>query len=146
VTEELVVGRGQNPIVEAKVEGSEVAVGIVGTPPDAEALPLVEIVAKSGVFDYAARYTAGATEYFAPARVASEIAAACTEQALRATSGLHLRDVARVDAIVDTDGQPWVLEVNVSPGMTSNDTSLSAKKSPNLLVRWLTWIIAFDPG
>src|SRR4249920_863174 len=109
-------------IVEAKVEGSEVAVGVVGTPPDAEALPLVEIVAKSGVFDYAARYTAGATEYFAPARVASEIAAACTEQALRATSGLHLRDVARVDAIVDTDGQPWVLEVNVSPGMT--DTSL----------------------
>ncbi len=109
-------------IVEAKVEGSEVAVGVVGTPPDAEALPLVEIVAKSGVFDYAARYTAGATEYFAPARVASEVAAACTEQALRATSGLHLRDVARVDAIVDTDGQPWVLEVNVSPGMT--DTSL----------------------
>ena len=100
-------------IVEAKVEGSEVAVGVVGTPPDAEALPLVEIVAKSGVFDYAARYTAGATEYFAPARVASEVAAACTEQALRATSGLHLRDVARVDAIVDTDGQPWVLEVNV---------------------------------
>lgn len=35
-------------IVEAKVEGSEVAVGVVGTPPDAEALPLVEIVAKSG--------------------------------------------------------------------------------------------------
>ena len=57
-------------IVEAKVEGSEVAVGVVGTPPDAEALPLVEIVPKSGVFDYAARYTAGATEYFAPARVA----------------------------------------------------------------------------
>ncbi len=74
------------------------------------------------MFDYAARYTAGATEYFAPARVPSEVAAACTEQALRATSGLRLRDVARVDAIVDADGTPWVLEVNVSPGMT--DTSL----------------------
>jgi D-alanine-D-alanine ligase len=109
-------------IVEAKVEGSEVAVGVVGTPPDAEALPLVEIVAKSGVFDYAARYTAGATEYFAPARVSSDVAAACTEQALRATGGLRLRDVARVDAIVDASGKPWVLEVNVSPGMT--DTSL----------------------
>ncbi len=107
-------------IVEAKVEGSELAIGVVGTPP--EALPLVEIVPKGGVFDYAARYTAGATEYFAPARVPAEIATACTDQAMRAVAGLHLRDVARVDTIVDASGTPWVLEVNVSPGMT--ETSL----------------------
>ena len=107
-------------IVEAKVEGSELAVGVVGAP--IEALPLVEIVPKGGLFDYASRYTAGATEYFAPARVSAEVAAACTEQALRAAGGLHLRDVARVDAIVDARGTPWVLEVNVSPGMT--ETSL----------------------
>jgi D-alanine-D-alanine ligase len=107
-------------IVEAKVEGSELAVGVVGTPP--EALPLVEIVPKSGVFDYAARYTAGATEYFAPARVPAEIATVCTDQAMRAVAGLHLLDVARVDTIVDASGTPWVLEVNVSPGMT--ETSL----------------------
>ena len=107
-------------IVEAKVEGSELAVGVVGTPP--EALPLVEIVPKGGVFDYAARYTAGATEYFAPARVSAEIATVCTDQAMRAVEGLHLLDVARVDTIVDANGTPWVLEVNVSPGMT--ETSL----------------------
>jgi D-alanine-D-alanine ligase len=107
-------------IVEAKVEGSEIAVGIVGTPP--EALPLVEIVPKSGVYDYAARYTAGATEYFAPARVSADVAAACTTEALRAVDGLHLHDVTRIDAIVDREGRPWVLEVNVSPGMT--ETSL----------------------
>ncbi len=107
-------------IVEAKVEGSELAVGVVGTPP--EALPLVEIVPKGGVFDYAARYTAGATEYFAPARVSAEIATVCTDQAMRAVAGLHLLDVARVDTIVDASGTPWVLEVNVSPGMT--ETSL----------------------
>jgi len=107
-------------IVEAKIEGSELAVGVVGTPP--EALPLVEIVPKGGVFDYAARYTAGATEYFAPARVPAEIATVCADQAMRAVEGLHLRDVARVDTIVDASGTPWVLEVNVSPGMT--ETSL----------------------
>jgi D-alanine-D-alanine ligase len=107
-------------VVEAKVEGSELAVGVVGTPP--EALPLVEIVPKGGVFDYAARYTAGATEYFAPARVSAEIATACTDQAMRVVDGLHLLDVARVDTIVDASGTPWVLEVNVSPGMT--ETSL----------------------
>jgi D-alanine-D-alanine ligase len=107
-------------IVEARVEGSEVAIGVVGTPP--EALPIIEIVPKGGVYDYAARYTAGATEYFAPARVSAEVAAACAMEALRAVEGLHLRDVTRVDAIVDAEERPWVLEVNVSPGMT--ETSL----------------------
>ncbi len=107
-------------IVEAKIEGSELAAGIVGTP--AEALPLVEIVPKNGVYDYAARYTAGATEYFAPARVSAEIAAACIHEAMLAVDGLRSRDVTRVDLIVDTNGAPWVLEMNVSPGMT--ETSL----------------------
>jgi D-alanine-D-alanine ligase len=41
---------------------------------------------------------------------------------MRVVAGLHLRDVARVDTIVDASGTPWVLEVNVSPGMT--ETSL----------------------
>lgn len=107
-------------VVEAKVEGSELAIGLVGTP--WEPLPLVEIVPKDGVYDYAARYTAGATEYFAPARVSQEVAAACTADAIRAAEALRLRDVTRVDIIVDADGRPWVLEVNVAPGMT--ETSL----------------------
>ena len=107
-------------IVEAKVEGSEIAVGLVGAPP--EALPLVEIVPKNGVYDYAARYTAGATGYFAPARVAPEVADASVAEAHRAVEALRLRDVTRVDQLIDRGGMPWVLEVNVSPGMT--DTSL----------------------
>lgn len=107
-------------VVEAKVEGSEVAAGVIGSPP--EALPLVEIVPKGGVYDYAARYTAGATEYFAPARLSADAAAACAAEARRAAEALGTRDVTRVDLIVDADGTPWVLEVNVSPGMT--ETSL----------------------
>lgn len=107
-------------VVETKVEGSEVAIGLVGTP--WEPLPLVEILPKSGVYDYAARYTAGATEYFAPARVSQEVAALCTTDAIRAAEALRLRDITRVDVIVDPDGRPWVLEVNVAPGMT--ETSL----------------------
>jgi D-alanine-D-alanine ligase len=107
-------------IVEAKVEGSEVAAGFVGEPP--EALPLVEIVPKGGVYDYAARYTAGATEYFAPARLDADTVQAVTDVARTAVEALHLRDVTRVDTIVDREGRPWVLEVNVAPGMT--DTSL----------------------
>jgi D-alanine-D-alanine ligase len=107
-------------VIETRVAGTEVAVGMVGRP--LEPLPLVEIVPKEGVYDYASRYTAGTTEYFAPARVTSEVGDACTTEAVRAAEALRLRDVTRVDAIVDRHGRAWVLEVSVSPGMT--DTSL----------------------
>lgn len=107
-------------IVETKVAGTEVAAGLVGDP--LESLPLVEIEPKGGVYDYAARYTAGATEYFAPARLAPEIADRCTRRAEEGARALGLRDVTRVDMIVDTDGMPWVLDAKVSPGMT--ETSL----------------------
>jgi D-alanine-D-alanine ligase len=82
----------------------------------------VEVVAKDGIFDYAARYTAGSTEYFAPARLESEIAEACRREATLAFETLDLRDVARMDLMVDGEGRPWVVDVNTSPGMT--DTSL----------------------
>jgi D-alanine-D-alanine ligase len=107
-------------VVEQRITGTEVTAGLLGAPP--EVLPLVEIVPRSGMFDYAARYTAGATEYFAPARVDDSAAAACHRESLRAFQALGLRDVARADLMMDGDGRPWLLEVNVSPGMT--DTSL----------------------
>jgi len=107
-------------IIETKIEGSEIALAAVGSP--ADALPLVEIVPKSGVYDYAARYTAGATEYFSPARLSADVTATVTAAALAAVDCLRLRDLMRVDVMVGADGRPWVLEVNVSPGMT--ETSL----------------------
>jgi D-alanine-D-alanine ligase len=107
-------------VIEAKVEGTEVACALIG--PGSEPLPLVEIVPKDGVYDYAARYTAGVTDYFAPARLDEAAVGAVADQARRAAAALRLRDLTRVDAIVDAYGQPWILEVNVSPGMT--DTSL----------------------
>jgi D-alanine-D-alanine ligase len=107
-------------LIEAKVEGREVAAALAGA--DLEPLPLVEIVPKEGIYDYAARYTAGATEYFCPARTSEGASAAVAEAASTAASALRLRDLTRVDLIVDPRDQPWVLEVNVSPGMT--ETSL----------------------
>ncbi|MGH2636734.1 MAG: D-alanine--D-alanine ligase family protein [Actinomycetota bacterium] len=105
-------------IVERRVDGPEVAAGTLS----AEPLPLVEIVPKSGVFDYAARYTPGATEYYAPARLDPEVTAAAQAAAARAFEVLGVRDVGRADVMIDVDGVPWIVDVNVSPGMT--DTSL----------------------
>jgi D-alanine-D-alanine ligase len=107
-------------IVEQKVIGIEVAMGAIGTP--LEALPLVEIVLKEGVYDYAARYTAGATDYYAPARLDPTLAEQVRAAGVGALAALGTRHLGRVDVIVDAADRPMVLEANVSPGMT--ETSL----------------------
>jgi D-alanine-D-alanine ligase len=107
-------------IVEERVVGTEVAAAAIGDP--LELLPLVEVAPKDGVYDYGARYTAGATDYWAPARLEPGTAASASAAAGGALRGLAIRSIGRVDLIVDARGRPWVLEANVSPGMT--DTSL----------------------
>jgi D-alanine-D-alanine ligase len=85
-------------------------------------LPAVEIRPDGGVYDFTARYTAGATEFVVPAALAPKVATACAQVALTAQRALGLGDLSRSDLIVDPSGQVWFLEVNVAPGMT--ETSL----------------------
>jgi D-alanine-D-alanine ligase len=113
---------GEAALVEQFVAGTEVAVTVVDTGDGPRALPAVEIVPLSGVYDYTARYTAGQTEFFAPARLDDPVATAVAEAAVSAHVALGLRDLSRVDLIVDEAGVPQLLEVNTSPGMT--ETSL----------------------
>jgi D-alanine-D-alanine ligase len=79
-------------------------------------------VADSGVYDYAARYTAGITEFFAPARLTADETQAVERLAVQAHTTLGLSFISRTDLILDADGTPWFLEVNVAPGLT--ETSL----------------------
>jgi D-alanine-D-alanine ligase len=113
-------------LVERFVHGVEVAVSVVhdGADPDsrARALPPVEIVAKGGFYDYTARYTPGAAEFSCPARLDDAVLTTLRETALVAHDLLGLRDLSRMDAVVDAAGRVQILEVNVSPGLT--DTSL----------------------
>lgn len=114
---------GDITLIEHFIEGTEVAVSILeDAQGEVRALPAVEIVPDGGVYNYEARYTAGATEFFTPARLsssASESAAAVSLTAYRTLGHQHL---SRVDLIIDSDERPWFLEANVSPGMT--ETSL----------------------
>jgi D-alanine-D-alanine ligase len=109
---------GDAAIVEKWVEGSEIAVSVVDGPDGTEVLPPVEMVAKSGLFDFSAMYTAGETDYYCPARLTPEAEAEVRDLAKRCHELLGCRDVSRVDMVVDATGKPFVLEVNTSPGMT----------------------------
>lgn len=113
---------GDTVLAERYVEGVEVAVAVVDGPDGPYALPPVEIVPESGVYDYTARYTAGLTDFHAPARLDEKAARAVGELAVSAHRLLGLRDVSRTDAVVAPDGTVHFLEVNVSPGLT--ETSL----------------------
>ncbi|KUL26514.1 D-alanine--D-alanine ligase [Actinoplanes awajinensis subsp. mycoplanecinus] len=109
-------------LVEQYVAGIRLAVSIIDLGTGPEALPIVEIVPRDGVYDYAARYTAGLTTWHVPARLEDAVASKVTATALAAYRALGLRDLSRIDVIVAEDGEPQVLGCNVSPGMT--ETSL----------------------
>ncbi len=109
-------------IIERRVVGTEVSVGIVDTGSGPTALPLVEIEPVSGDYSFEARYNAGETVFYAPARLDESLAATVSDAGLAAHAVLGLRHISRVDFIVDDAGTPWFLEANVLPGLT--ETSL----------------------
>ena len=111
---------GDVALIEQFIEGTEVAVSLITTDDGLRVLPPVEIVADGGVYDYDARYTAGATEFYCPARISET--AEVEKAALTAHRAFGLRHLSRTDLIVDRAGTVWFLEVNVAPGMT--ETSL----------------------
>lgn len=113
---------GPVAVVEHFVEGREVAVAVVDCGEGPTALPIVEIRPDSGVYDYTARYTAGATRFLCPAELDDDIAQRCSALALRVHDVLGLRDLSRTDMIVTDAGDPVYLEVNVSPGMTETSS------------------------
>lgn len=113
---------GEVVLIQRFVEGTEIAVGIYDVGEGPVALPATEIVPDSGLYDYTARYTAGTTEFFTPARLESHVLEAAAETAATVHRVLGLRDWSRSDLVVDSDGRVWFLEVNVTPGMT--ETSL----------------------
>lgn len=115
-------GYGSVAQIERFVDGTEIAVTVLDTGSGPRALAAVEIVPDGGRYDYDARYNAGVTEFFVPARLPEQVLRRCGEIAVAVHGALGLRDLSRTDLIVDRAGTPWFLEVNVSPGLT--ETSL----------------------
>jgi len=108
-------------LVEGYVPGREITVGIV----NGRVLPAIEIVPKSGFYDYHSKYTAGQTEYVIPVPMDRDILLRAAEYTRRAAQAMGLRGAARLDYRVDPAGNVFFLEANTIPGMT--ETSLLPK-------------------
>jgi D-alanine-D-alanine ligase len=113
---------GPVALVEQFIEGHEVAVAVIDDGSGPTALPAIGILPDGGIYDYTARYTAGATEFHVPARIPADVADACAEVALTVHRVLGLRDLSRADLIIDPAGDVWFLEANIAPGFTETST------------------------
>ena len=115
-------------LAEQKISGREFTVGILGR----QALPPVELVPKNPFYDFHAKYTKGMTEYRVPARIPAGLRKKLQRIALKVHRCLKLRDLSRIDIMVDRKGRPFVLEANSLPGFTELSLLPKAAKAAGM--------------
>lgn len=109
-------------LIEQQIVGTEVSVGVLDLGDGPFALPPVEIEPVDGRYTFEARYNAGETRFYTPARLADGVLDEVSRVAVAVHELLGLRHLSRIDFIVDAEGLPWFFDANVLPGMT--ETSL----------------------
>lgn len=105
---------GDRVLVEKFINGRELTVSVIGE----TVYPTVEIIPKDGIYDFKAKYVKGETEFKAPAVLDKDIERRVRMAARAAYDCLGCAGGARVDIVINKEGDPFVLEVNTVPGMT----------------------------
>jgi UDP-N-acetylmuramate--alanine ligase len=106
---------GEEVLVQKFIPGRELTVGFLGQVP----LPIVEVRAQSGFFDFQAKYKDPNTEHIVPAPLPVDLVRSVQSEALKAYQALGCEGYGRVDMIVDGANAPHVLEINTIPGFTA---------------------------
>ena len=101
-------------VVEEYIKGREFSVGVIG----GKSLPIIEIIPKSGVYDYETKYQPGMAEDVCPAPLSDEITDKMQTYAIDVYRELKLGSYARIDFLLDADDNMYCLEANTLPGMT----------------------------
>lgn len=101
-------------IIERKIAGREFSVGIL----DGKALPIIEIVPKTGFYDYKNKYQKGCADEICPANLDKELTEKIQNEALKVHRTLNLGFYSRVDFLLDENNDFYCLEANALPGMT----------------------------
>ena len=107
---------GSTGLMESCIHGQEWTVGLI----DELVLPPIQIVSAGEFYDYNAKYASEKTQYLFETDLPSVVLTTMQQIALEATRSLGTRGIVRVDFRLDRFHQPWILELNTIPGMTSH--------------------------
>jgi D-alanine-D-alanine ligase len=117
-------------LAEEFITGRELTVPVLGTGRNARALPIVEIRAPQGNYDYEHKYFSDDTQYLCPAPLDEELTKRIQSLAVRAFNAVGSSGWARVDFMLRAaDNEPFLLEINTSPGMTGHSLVPMAAKA-----------------
>ena len=120
-------------LAEEFISGREVSVPVRGSGRSARALPIVEIVAPGGNYDYEHKYFSNDTKYLCPAPLDAAATAHLQDLAVRAFNALGCSGWGRVDIMLRApDNAPFLLEINTSPGMTGHSLVPIAARAAGL--------------
>lgn len=119
---------GGTVIAESWVEGDEYTAALL----DGEVLPVIKLETPHKFYDYDAKYAADDTLYICPCGLPAERESSFAELAKKAFNAVNASAWGRVDFMVDKHGQPWLIEVNTVPGMTSHSLVPMAAKQAGL--------------
>ena len=131
-------------LVEQYISGRELTVSVMGNL-EPVVLPVLEIISESGVYDYHAKYTAGASSHFV-AELPGEVENLIKDLAAKAYIALGCRGLSRVDFLLSEENEPYVLEINTSPGMTSTSLFPDAARAvginfPDLMEKLINYAL-----
>jgi D-alanine-D-alanine ligase len=112
-------------IAERFIDGPEYTASILKDAP----LPPIRIEAPEGKYDYQNKYFTDVTKYLCPCGLAAPKEDALKALALEAFKAVGCSGWGRLDLMLDARGDPWLLEVNTSPGMTSHSLVPMAAKA-----------------
>lgn len=106
-------------LIEECIVGREMGCGVVVTADREILLPITEIVSKRDFFDYEAKYTEGLSDEITPAPISDEIKQKLNRMTLEAYRACRCSGIVRIDFIVTDAGEPYLIEINSIPGMSS---------------------------
>lgn len=127
-------------IVEDFVAGDEFTVAVAEDGGEAVALPVIQIKAAGGLYDYAAKYGPQPAEKLCPAPIPDELAMRLQDAALTVHNTIGARHISRADFIVDRTGEIWFLEINTIPGLSvlfPRAVAASGRDFGMLLKQWI---------
>jgi D-alanine-D-alanine ligase len=120
-------------LAEEFIPGRELTVPVLGAGRDARALPIVEIRAPEGNYDYQHKYFTDDTQYLCPAPLDEALTQRIQSLAVQAFNAIGCEGWARVDFMLrDSDNEPFLLEINTSPGMTGHSLVPMAAKADGI--------------